>query len=304
MSSTLRLAPSFLLAALLCALPASVARAEDASLPDDASAIVVGPDGMTLTDLLTAVSKASGQTILWGDQDRMVVGRRLRGPARIPVREGRFLETLQTLLAAHEIVLAPMGGKGARYWYAMDARMISQTVATRLKPEWTVVNEGNVEELEGRDGLFVSTVIPVENLDNLRDARTALQRLVTPNNIGSIQEVPSARAFLVTDFAPNVAAMWRALKQMDVATRAPGLRIESFRLEHAEAETVKALLLGLYPPRAMVPVPVQQAADMPLGGPYVVADGATNQVFVRASVPDLTAIAAVIKSVDVAPKSR
>jgi type II secretory pathway component GspD/PulD (secretin) len=194
-----------------------------------------------------------------------------------------------------------MGASGGGFWYATDARVLASQFILRTKPTWVVVTEGNVAELEGRDGWFVATVIPVENLESLRDARTAMQRIVSANNIGMVQEVPAARAFVVADFAPNVAAVWRLVKQMDVPTRTPGLRIESFRLAHARAGAVKALLDGLYPPRVQVPMPQQAGVEASLGGPYVMADEPTNQVFARASAPDLTAIRAVIEALDVPP---
>jgi type II secretory pathway component GspD/PulD (secretin) len=301
MSSTLRLAPSLLLAVIVAVGTASVARAGDAPAPEgDRISITFGDAGMKITDVLTATTMATGLPILWNDQDKAVTTGRVQGPRELKVPRGELFEAVRSLLVSQDVVLLPMGGDWG-YWYAMDARMLQSRMVLRMKPKWILVEEKDLADLEARDGLFVSTLIQVENMDNLRDARTALQRLVTPNNIGNVQEVPSARSLLVTDFAPNVAGMWRAVKQMDLATRAPGLRIEAFRLAHAKAETVKALLTGLYPPRAVVQVPGQQAADMPLGGPYVMADEATNQVFVRASAPDLKAIAAVIQSLDVAP---
>jgi type II secretory pathway component GspD/PulD (secretin) len=292
---------SLLMTSLLLGGSSSAARAQDPSPAEDGAAIVIGPEGMLITDLMSAVSKASGTPIVWSDQDKAVVTRRVKGPARIPVKDRAFLDTLRSLLSAQEVVLVPMGVRGAEYVYAMDARTLASQFILRVKPTWVVVNEANVEELEGKDGWFVSTVIPVENLENLRDARVALQRLVTANNIGNVQEVPAARAFVVSDFAPNVAAIWRVVRQMDVPTRTPGLKIESFRLAHAKATAVKSLLDGLYPARPAFPVPAQPGLEVAPVGPYVMADEPTNQVFVRASTPDLTAIRGVIQSVDVPP---
>ena len=95
-------------------------------------------------------------------------------------------------------------------------------------------SQGN---LVTQDGLFVTTMIRVKNMDNLRDARTALQRMITQNNIGSVQELPAARAFLVTDFAPNVVAIYRTIRRMDVLPEARPLRTEFFELKHAAAQS-------------------------------------------------------------------
>ena len=95
----------------------------------------------------------------------------------------------------------------------------------------------------------------MEHMQDLRNARNALTRIVTGQNIGNVTEVPSAKTFVVTDFAPNVVAIYRLLKQMDVPSASASTttgETEAIKLQHGTATDhgggLAAALRWLAPP--------------------------------------------------------
>src|SRR5262249_40068342 len=150
--------------------------------------------------------------------------------------------------------------------------------------------EARLRDIENQDGLFVATTLKVKNIDNLRDARTALARIVTGQNVGNVQEVPAARAFVVTDFAPNVVAIYRLLKQMDVQPEGKKVQQAYIKLAYALAEDIEPVLQSLFTGKQRV---TQPQPGQPGGGdvvdpePRIVAEPRTNQIILYAIEDDI-----------------
>ena len=140
----------------------------------------------------------------------------------------------------------------------------------------------------------------MQNLENLRDARTALQRLITMNNVGNVQEVPDARAFVVTDFAPQVAAVYRQVRAMDAARARVRPRVEFVALKSALAERLVPVLQEMSGLSAKTPAagrPPEGAA--PSAPPLrIVADPWTNQVIVSGPSEQVEKVLLVIPRLD------
>ena len=274
---------------------------------------------MPVTTLLKNLSRTTGISISWGDQDKAVATKKLlvTGTQR-PMSAEQTFDAARALLASAEIVLIRHGPIEGRMFVAMDARTLASQFILKAQPEVIEVTDELVPTLLGQGGRFVSATISVRHLTELRDARTALQRLITQNNIGSVQEVPAARAFVVADFAPNVAVIYRMIRQMDVPP-APTLTPEAkrtspayFALKHANAGRVEVLLQRLFPPKTATASAPTQVPGAPAGTaaglapdspPRISSDEASNQVIVIANADDTAAIADIIRRVDVeAPK--
>ena len=158
---------------------------------------MVLPDEVLVADVLRNLSRISGKPILWSDSDKAVTSKKILGSGisfRAP--SDRIFDTLRAVLTFQEIILIPIGTKGYEVYVAMDARTLASQFILKNKPVYVELTDAKADEIENQDGLFVATTIKVRNIDNLRDARTALQRIITQNNIGSVQEVPAARAFV------------------------------------------------------------------------------------------------------------
>jgi type II secretory pathway component GspD/PulD (secretin) len=280
-------------------------RAEDGpAAPGPTVRVDIGEES-SLGAFLDALAKALGRPLVYDPQDKSISGRRIKGLTHLEGTTEDVLARARALLTFHDLVIVPVGPADRQIHLVMDARQTTSIL--KLKPVWVELDEQSVERLSGQDGLFVSGIVTVRHMRDLRDARNALQRVVTPQNIGNVQEVPAARAFVVTDFAPNVAAVWRLIRRMDTPHAAlPPDEIRVIALRHRRAGDVVPLLHQVLPvaPAARPGVPTQgppSPAVPPEERPRIAADEGTNSVLLSGSTPWLDQLADVIQRLDVPP---
>jgi hypothetical protein len=294
----MRLAFPVVAALCLVVAPAFVA-AEDPPAAGDEVVIDFSKE-MRVSDLLHFAAKHLGRPILWQPDDKAISAKKFSGSdgATLRVPKRRMLSVLRALLVPQEVILIPMPVGDSPAYFAMDARSLASQYLLKVRPETVEITEANAEALSREEGLWVSAAISVSNFDTLRDASTALRRLTTANNMGSVQEVPDARMFLVTDLAPNVVQIWRTIRAMDGAVGRRRPRVETIALAHARVEKVLPVLEQL---TATPPRPGPEA----LGSrPRVAADPGMNAVVVIASPEDLETLRAAIEKLDQPEKPR
>jgi len=280
--------------------------AEDAAVPADKTEIALR-DGIAVADLLRIASSAADVPIVWSDSDKVITGKKVQGAQRLLLEKAEVFDTVRDLLASQEVVLVPVGMRGKATFVAMDARMLQNQFILGQRPETVEMNDVAAARLEGRSGLFVQATIRVpgaESATDLRDIRTALARLVTGQNVGSVQEIPSAQSIVVTDFAPRVVAIYRFIKSLPPR---PETKAEFFLLEHANAGRVESILGDLLAarPAPARPEPAPQAgpgAAARVDGPRIVSDAATNQVIVVGTAAQLELARQIVQHLDVAPR--
>ena len=294
--------------------PLDSARTSHVAPVPDPTEVPIG-DEVPVVDVLRFLAKTTQCSITWSDQDKAITSKKIRSDGTVfRVEAPLVFDAVRALLSADEIVLVPVGPASARMYRAMDARMLASQFILKAQPEPVEVTEALLPTLLGQGGRFVVATIRVKHLTELRDARTALQRIITQNNIGSVQEVPAARAFVVTDFAPNVAAIWSAIQAMDVppaplpTADASKVAPAYFALKHAKASKVAYALQQLFreepagAPRA-VPTPQPAPGAVPAApsrpAPRITADEDANQVIVIATAEDATTIADVVRHMDI-----
>lgn len=257
------------------------------------TALVLG-NGTTVADLLRAAAAATGRVIVWSDQDRALT-RQLAGGATFRVRPAELFDAVRDLVATQEVVLVPVGPPSAPTWYASDARTAANQFVLRLHAQPVTVTDDTAKALEHRTGLFVTAVLPAPG-SNLREARTALQRLVSPNNVGFVAELPDARALLVTDFAPQVVAVYRALQAMNPRGGPPGpddAVVDVYGFEAPEArDAALATLRDLFVERGPAPSPTPAAGPGPSAsrGPRFSVPGNQLRLLVRGTVAELDVV--------------
>jgi type II secretory pathway component GspD/PulD (secretin) len=295
--------------------PAEPSAPKPRPVPAGSAEVVLG-DEISVVDVLKNLAKATGSSITWSDQDKSITYKKIRSDGAVfRVDASQVFDAVRALLANDEVVLVAYGPAASRMYRAMDARMLQSQFVVKAQPEVIEVDDAMIPTLLGQGGRYVTTTIGVTNLTELREARTALQRLITQNNIGSVQEVPAARAFVVTDFAPNVAVIYRTIRQMDVPPAAVPTA-ESKRvspvymvLKHAKASKVAFALHELFDepapapgPRATpTPTPGAAPAAPPSPAPRISSDDDGNQVIVIATAEDAATIADVVRHMDVEP---
>jgi type II secretory pathway component GspD/PulD (secretin) len=270
---------------------------------------IVLPEPLALEDFLRLVQRRLDVPLVWDPKSRALQNKELTPDLAFRGTKDEVLDAIRGLLTAYELVLVPVGQGANRKYFVADARQTQSLL--RLKPAYVELGPDNLEHYATQDGLFVTTTIAMENVENLRDARNALSRLVTGQGIGSVQEVPDARAVVVTDFAPNVVAIYRLLKQMDVpvAARGPDTKdrevvFRAVPIRHAEAADVARLLqkhfaleASTQPRRAVAPN--QAVPTVPPVPPLRIdADLRLNQVLVTGMQKDVVRVVEVVAALD------
>jgi general secretion pathway protein D len=283
----------------------SRARADDPPKPDDPIVTFEMSEDQKIDDLLRALTKTLGQPIVWQFDDKAITVKKLTPAQVLKTPRSKLLDTVRAILTFAEVVLIPIGPTGFEIFVAMDARALAAQYILKNKPVYMEVNDANVDVLANQDGLYVATTIKVTNIDNLRDARTALSRIITQNNIGSIQDVPAARAFIVTDFAPNVAAIYKLIREMDVQPKGKKLVQKYILLKNALAEDIEPILVDLFTGKqrvstAGVPNPGAGTGDILDPEPRIISDPRTNQIIVYATEDDVAEIEVLIEHLDTA----
>lgn len=295
----------------LAALVVTASPTTRADEPPTRAAGLLSESGETpVIDILRTLSKVSGRVIVWNNDDKLITNRKIQASGILPSLRGeKYFDAVAAILAHEEILLLRVGPAEASTLFAVDARALQSQFMVRAQPDVIAIDEAMLPTLDGQAGRFVSATIKVSYLSDLRDARSALARMLTPNNVGSIQEVPAASALIVTDFAPVVASMWRTIRLMDTPREAPPARRVApayFKLKFARAPRVAQLLMQLFVPAApAAPVtPPGQPSVQPVPGTSTPAarigyDEVTNQVVVIATAEDTATMREIVEHVDV-----
>jgi type II secretory pathway component GspD/PulD (secretin) len=269
-------------------------RAEAEEPPARSGAELVLKEEVPIEDFLRALGQHL--KLSWNPQEK-AIQRKLLSNVNVSVAPGRMLEAVRRVLAPYDLVLVPMGARGEQGWWVADLRQPSMGLG--MKPEAIALDDASLATYEGQDGRFVTTAIRVRGVGLLRDARLAIQRLVTQNNIGSIGEVPGADTLIVTDFAPAVCAIYRVVRQMEASANAPAdVPARLMTLRHANAiELARVLAVHAAPPQQNVP---GQPPMPPLPERVrVTADGRTNQLVVSGGASEVEAMLVLVKGLDV-----
>ena len=265
---------------------------------------------IALEDLLERVRETTGAPLVWDTRTRALQNKEVSGGVHLAGTRQEVLEAVRDLLLAYELVLVPVGGGENEKLVVADARQTQAIL--RLKPRYVELNDDNLAAYEQQASLFVATTVSVKHMESLGDARVALSRIVSPQNIGSVTEVPAARAFVLTDFAPKVVALYRLIRQMDVPPEERGPEVadreivfRGFPLAHARAtDAVQVLGRHFGTTRPPKPEPGQRRRPQPrpvVTPPdhlHIDADVRLNQILVTGMRRDVERVAAVIQTLD------
>lgn len=265
---------------------------------------VISP--VKISDFLRAIAQETDKPILWDPGNKVINNESIQGALHLTGPKAQLFDMARALLTFYDLIMIPVGPPEFQALLVTDSKA-GQGVL-RLKPEYVKLTDENVAIYERLDGQFITTTIRVENMSDLKNARAALQRIVTQGNLGNVTEVPQARAFVVTDFAPNVAAVYRLLKEMDVRPPSSTLGSRYFLLQHATADEIEPILTDLFTGRdRLSATQQQQGRPTPTGDdgvqadpePRIISDPRTNQVIVYGTVADIAEIEKVIQNLDV-----
>jgi len=302
-----------LAAALAALLQASSAAAQDAPPapgPTPAPArgderkeeilILTTPkDGMSLMELLDAVNKQAGRSIILESKVRDKIKKEMIqfvGTYQVP--RSRLFDWLQGVLSFSSYILIPIGPANHEQW------MVVEVTNQGIRSRPTYVKEEELDLWKDRDGVYIVCTLRAKSLDanDAQRARTAIQQLMsTTNNLGRINEVPGQNAFIIADFAPVVYAAKQLLNAMDVPLLENKQILETVRIHNAQASDIESMLTDLLssvtptgqPRRPQNPQQVQTKPD-----PQIIADNRTNSLILYAIPEDLERIKELIVKLD------
>jgi len=283
---------------LLAGAPLRQAVAED-------DVVIHVPADMGMEDFLTSVAEATGKPLVWNPLDKNVRGKRLKGGLDLRAPRRELFGLVRGVLAFYELTLLPVGPEGHEVVLVMDARQTSAIL--KLKPLNVTLTEDNLARYAHADGLFITTSIAVQHMEDLRSARNALTRIVTGGNVGNVTEVPATRSFVVTDFAPNVVAIYRLLKTMDQPQPRPsttsGVTV-AVALQHARARDLAAVLTQHIAARPATAGRTPQRGPAPASTtpsiPRITPDARTNRILVTGTEAEVVWVKSTITLLDVA----
>jgi len=302
---TATLALLTLAALLLTLVPTTAVRAEE----EERTALnFEGP--IAVEQLIKEVMKALDLPLIWDPKSRALQNKEVMGDVRLAGTKEEILRGLGSLLTYYELVIIPVGSDRNLKYLILDARQTAAIV--KLKPVYVELTDDNLPQYEKLDGVFLTTTIKVEHMESLRDARNALNRIVTGQNIGNVTEVPAARAFVVTDFAPNVVAIYRLLREMDVPSGERGVEasaseevFQAVRLKYASAESAAATLVSHFAtsmqagPRQAQPQRAQPYGEVPPRPLLRInPDPRLNQVLISGMRKDVDRVLQVVQAID------
>ena len=247
--------------------------------------------GEQLSEFLDRAAVIVGRPILYDPNNQRIRGQPMSTGMSWAVPKGRELDLIRSILSFHEMVLIPTGPRGYEVFLAVDSRSTNNLIKNKAE----FVPYERLAEYEDKDGLYITTSIPVRHIDNLTTLRTALSTMVSPAGIGRVHEVPGARTLVVMDFAPSVAAMAKVVRELD---RDPEpVLTETIRLQHAEAVALAVTLRELF----VRPVPTtgpRQVRYEATPQPRIAAYEPANRIVIVATEEDLARIKEVVKQLD------
>ncbi len=285
MRTHVRLAATVLTVAILGCLRAA---AQD---PEPKTTIIEVTQGQELSAFLDGAAKIVGRPILYDPHNQRIRGQAISTGMRWAVPKGRELDLIRTILAFHEIVLIPSGPKGHEVLLAIDSRSTNNFVKNKAE----FVPYERLSDYADKEGVFITTSIPVKHVNNLTTLRTALATMVSPAGIGRVHEVPGTRTLVVMDFAPSVAAMARVVRELD---RDPEpVTTETIQLRHAEAVALAVTLRELFG-RPTPAQPQSRIRQEITPQPRIAAYEPANKIVIVATEEDRAQIREVVKQLD------
>ena len=278
--------------------------AADSHEEEGDGAIISIKKPIKMPDFLRFLSAQTKTPILWNPKDKNILSKEIQGSMTLRGTKAGIFAMARALLTFYELAIVRIGPEEYDVRLVMDVKTSGSIL--KLKPEYVDLTDENFQSFADQDGRFITTTIKVNNMSDLRNARTAVAKIVTGSSIGQVTEVPQAKSFVVTDFAPNVVAIYRLLKAMDVKPPSSEVSSKYFQLEHATAEEIEPILTELFTGTQRLGQPQARGRNnQPSTGvdedpePRIISDPRTNQIIVYATARDITEIDEVIKRLDV-----
>lgn len=289
-------------------VPAQEPGGGDQEADQETMVISLGPEGLTLSELIEMAERDTGRTFLYGDEGGQV--RELQqkkvhivGVHEVPADE--IYQFYQSVFRSQGYAMVPMGPE------AGEVVLVEPIANSRLlKTAAKYVDSENLGEWQRRAGEVILTSIQLEHV-TVAHVRQAVQNIIQSRTAEFIHEVQSANALIVMGFAPTVYAIKQLVDAMDRPVVGATLEFDIIELENAVAEEMQPMLQDLIADsagggggqQAALRRAQQQGQPPQLPGqeapePKIIADLRTNSLVVYAIPPDMAQIRKLVKRLD------
>ncbi|MHC4957895.1 MAG: secretin N-terminal domain-containing protein [Planctomycetota bacterium] len=251
---------------------------------------------LPIQELIDQMATATGKSLLYDPNGQRIRGQKVGTAFTHAVPKEKVFDTFRSILAFYELSLVPVGPRGYEVYLVLDSRSTNNFI----KNKSIYVSVDDVEKYADKDGVYISTSIPLKHIRNTTVLRTALSTMVSPAGIGRVHEVAGAGQIIIMDFAPTVAAMVRIVHQMDVEPERDRMVLEVIELKHAPAAELAKALAALF--GTPVPTTARRGVVTSLGPPRprVQAYASRNSLLVEATGPEFERIRKLVARIDVA----
>lgn len=250
--------------------------------------------GWKIEELFRTIAEYTGESIVYDPAAPQIARKTIEFVGTQVVPKDQLFSWFQSLLSFQRIILVPVGPRDFEQWMALDLN------ATSITNRPIFVQEDEIENWADRDGVYIVTTITVKNMGDTSRARNALAQLST-RQIGRINDVPGNLSFVVADFAPVVASMFRLLRAMDKKPLEYTPVARTYQLHHAVALELEPILINLLQQRQTTNVPRgrntgQGAPQKP--EPQIISDTRQDAIIVFAVPEDQEKIAEIVALLD------
>jgi type II secretory pathway component GspD/PulD (secretin) len=249
---------------------------------------------MPVEGFLELISQATAHPVLFDPNGQRIRDQKMGARIAMEIPKAKLFDTFRSILTFYEITLVPVGPKGYETYFAIDSRSTNNFIKNKA----IFVESDEVQGYADKDGLYISSFIPVEHIENVTTLRTALSTMVSPAGIGRVHEIPGV-GILLMDFAPTVAAMQRIIRKMDVPSDQAQV-LESIELIYANAsevaDSVQELFLEI--PATPEPSRARRAIRLPDPAPRIVPFRSRNALLVRSTLRQLETIRGLVAKLD------
>jgi len=285
-----------ILAALALILIASPILAQAAEEEDGEELIQITPKegGWEIEQLFRTIAEYTGESIVYDPQAPQIARKKIEfvGTQTVPKKD--LFAWFQSLLSFQRLILVPVGPKDYEQWMALDLN------ASQITNRPIFVPEDEIEAWADRDGVYIVSTITVKNMGDTSRARNALAQLST-RQIGRINDVPGNMSFVVADFAPVVASMYRLLRAMDKKPLEYVPVARTYPLTNAVALELEPILINLLQQRTTPTVSRGRGTAQGVPSkpePQIIADTRQDALIVFATPEDQDKIAEIIDLLD------
>ncbi|MBI4850002.1 MAG: hypothetical protein HY808_15745 [Nitrospirae bacterium] len=240
--------------------------------------------GVDIPIFLRWFSALTHKKIIYSEVGQNLLQKKLYLIAPDPVPLNSVENISMSLLESNGFTLIKSGqGKSEVYKLVESSQAASKPIAIYSKKKLSKLEDGDY---------YISQLAMIEHLKVEQVIASLRQAKLFDPQTGSIVEIRSANALIISDFVPNVRRIVKIIEILD--KRPPQSKIAIVNLRFAKADEVSQKLQQLYQNKA------RDLAEYysPTGPPTILADNRTNALILCGSGEDLNELKLLINHFD------